>query len=101
MVKKLYLPNIFLFEWDEGNLSHIRKHNVEYSECENVFYDEPIFFYDESHSLEEDRFLIYGVTDAKKELTLVFTVRKDKIRVITARNQSRREKQAYFVDDKE
>ncbi len=95
MVKKLNLPEVIEFEWDEGNLEHIRKHNVEYSECEEVFYNEQIFFYDEKHSVAEDRFLTYGITDENRPLTLVFTIRNNKIRVVSARDQNKNERAVY------
>lgn len=97
MVKKLNLPKILEFDWDEGNLEHIKKHNVLYTECEEVFYNEPIFFEDEKHSVNEDRFLTYGISDENRLLTLVFTIRSNKIRVISARDQNKNEKVVYKI----
>lgn len=95
MVKSIILPDILKFEWDEANLAHIKRHNVIYQECEEVFYDQPIFFYDEKHSLKEERYGGYGVTKNKRALTLVFTFRGEKIRVVTTRDQHKKERLVY------
>ena len=95
MVKKLSLPQILTFDWDDGNLEHIKKHNVEYLECEEIFYSEPVFFYDEKHSTQEKRFLAYGTSDEKRPLTIIFTIRNDKIRIVSARDQNKNEKEVY------
>lgn len=92
MVKKLSLPKILKFDWDSGNLEHIKKHEVGYLECEEVFYNEPSFFFDEKHSNTEDRILAYGISDENRLLTLVFTIRNNKIRVISARDQNKNER---------
>ena len=95
MLKKLNLPKVLGFDWDQGNLEHIKKHEVEYSECEEIFYNEPEFFYDGKHSRQEDRFLAYGITDEHRLLTLIFTIRQNKLRVISARNQNRHERRVF------
>jgi len=89
------LSSIFDFEWDKGNLEHLKKHNIEYNECEDVFYNSPVFFVDEKHSQDEERFLAYGITNDEKLLTLIFTIRNTKVRIISARNQNKKEKQIY------
>lgn len=98
MVKKLHLPEILIFEWDKGNLEHIRKHKVEYNECEDIFFDAPIYFLDEKHSEKEDRFLSFGLTNENRLITLVFIIRNIKIRVVSARDQNRKEKGIYNLN---
>lgn len=94
--KKLSLPDVLEFDWDEANVNKNReKHKVEPLESEAVFYDEPIFFYDEGHSQTEERYLAYGKTHEKRLLTAVFTIRSNKIRVISARDQHRKERETY------
>lgn len=95
MAQKVSLPDVVEFEWDEGNLSHIKKHDVEPKEAESVFYNRSVFFFDEKHSLQEDRYLAYGVNDLGRKLTIVFTFRKGRVRVISARDQSRKEGVVY------
>ena len=81
------------FQWDEGNLDHIRKHGVEYSECEEVFLNKSlIILFDEKHSKSEGRFKVFGVSSGGRKLALAITIRKNKIRVVTARDQNRKEK---------
>ncbi len=85
------------FEWDKGNIQKSRqKHNVSPAECEEVFFNSPLVVkHDESHSVEESRFFVLGQTDARRLLFVAFTIRSKKIRVISARDMSRKERQAY------
>ncbi len=93
---ELDLPEILSFEWDEGNFNKIREtHIVEPLECEQVFHNNPTYFYDEKHSQKEDRYAAYGVTDQGRKLFIVFTIRNNKMRIISARNQNKKERRAY------
>jgi uncharacterized protein len=91
------------FDWDVHNIEKIKsRHDVAPSECEQVFFNLPLVIGDDvSHSDDENRFYTLGQTDAERLLFLVFTVRKDKIRVISARNMSRRERRLYQEHEKE
>ncbi|MBI2337905.1 BrnT family toxin [Candidatus Daviesbacteria bacterium] len=81
------------FEWDKGNLEHIKKHNINYKECEEAFLNKPLIVNeDETHSQKEERFRVYGRTNKNKLLFMIFTVRSNKIRVISARNQNKKER---------
>lgn len=85
------------FEWDEGNLlKNWETHRVSASECEQVFFNRPLVAIpDEKHSVDEPRFYALGVTDAGRNLFVVFTVRQKNIRVISARNMNRRERKVF------
>ena len=84
------------FGWDSGNLEHIKKHKVNYRECEEVFLNRPIVLNrDETHFQQEERFRIYGQTNEKKLLCVIFTMRGNNIRVISARNQNKKERKEY------
>lgn len=85
------------FEWDEGNLlKNWEKHGVSASECEQVFFNRPLVAApDEAHSLKEARYHALGITDAGRRLFVVFTVRKNKIRVISARDMNRKERKVF------
>jgi uncharacterized DUF497 family protein len=85
------------FEWDEGNIDkNWIKHAVAPSECEQMFFNQPLIVdADISHSEQEDRFYALGRTDANRLLFVVFTIRKDMIRVISAREMSDKERRAY------
>ena len=87
------------FDWDQGNLEHIKKHNVEYTECEEVFSNGPFAGEDKNHSQSEIRFQALGETNNGRLLFVSFTIRENessssskKIRVISARDQSKKEK---------
>jgi uncharacterized DUF497 family protein len=50
---------------------------------------------DESHSKFEPRYYVLGRSNDGRHLFIVFTIRRNKIRVISARNMSRRERRIY------
>ncbi len=85
------------FEWDEGNLKkNWIKHKVSYSECEQIFFNQPLIIGDDfKHSKKEERMYALGQTDAGRLLFVVFTVRKTLIRVISARDMHAKERKVY------
>jgi uncharacterized DUF497 family protein len=85
------------FDWDEGNKEkNWIKHGVDFLECEEVFLNKPLIIGDDTkHSSQENRYLVLGQSNAGRALFLVITIRKDKVRVISARDQSRKERQVY------
>jgi len=52
-------------------------------------------FYDVDHSAEEERYLIVGKSNRDKLLIVSYTERKDLIRIISAREVTRSEREAY------
>lgn len=85
------------FEWDEGNVDkNWEKHEIRAFECEQVFFNRPIVVKDdEKHSRDERRFFALGRTDAYRLIFIVFTLRKERIRVISATPMSRRELEVF------
>ena len=85
------------FDWDTGNFEKNRlKHGVSPFECEQIFFNQPLIVApDEAHSQKETRLYALGQTDMARLLFVVFTVRKNLIRVISARDMSRSEKEAF------
>ena len=85
------------FDWDAGNAPKIwDRHEVAPGEAEQVFFNRPLVAVpDATHSGTEPRFLALGQTDAGRRLFVVFTIRDTLIRVISARNMSRRERREY------
>lgn len=85
------------FDWDEGNqVKNWHKHSVSIPECEEVFFNQPLLIMsDNSHSQSEIRHHALGRTNADRKLFLVFTIRNKLIRIISARNMSRKERQYY------
>lgn len=85
------------FEWDKGNTDkNFLKHNVSNEECEEVFFDNQKRLYrDALHSDKESRSIIFGKTKRGRLLFIVFTVRNEKIRVISARDANKKERNLY------
>jgi len=84
------------FEWDDGNATKSwTKHQVTRAECEQVFFRNPLVAVDVVHSLAERRWFALGTTQRGRPLTVVFTMRGTKIRVISARPMSRREREVF------
>ena len=90
------MPKPIAFEWNKGNLDkNWNKHKVEIKEAEEVFINKFKMFEDVGHSQIEKRFSILGETNKKRRLYCSFTVRDGKIRVISVRDQSRKERRLY------
>jgi len=85
------------FDWDAGNTDkNWVKHSVTPSECEQVFFNRPLIVKgDHKHSITEKRYYALGRTNLKRYLFIAFTVRKNLIRVISARDMSRKERKVY------
>jgi len=87
-----------VFEWDQWNAQkNEMKHGVSILEAESVFYD-PAYtlFKDERHSTDsEKRLILYGKSLENRVLMIGFTLRYHKIRIITARMASIRERKTY------
>lgn len=87
------------FEWDKGNIGKNKKHEVEDKETEEVFLDERRFiFKDRLHSKNEERFRILGRTKKRRLLFVAFTKRKNKLRIISARDINKKE--VYLYEEK-
>lgn len=91
------------FDWDAGNSSKNKiKHKVDDKECEEVFTNQPIrIFDDQIHSKNEKRYGALGKTNRARKLVIFFTVRNNKIRIISARNQSQKDKKIYEEIEKQ
>jgi uncharacterized protein len=91
------LPDIFEFEWNAGNREKNKiKHNVDWLESEQVFFNYPFFTtVDARHSEREERYYGFGHTNNARLLTIVFVVRNKKIRIISARDMNKKERVWY------
>jgi uncharacterized protein len=85
------------FNWDKANLEKSKnKHRVEAYECEEIYFNQPLLLSrDAKHSVAEKRYYALGITDQERKLFVVFTIRKNLIRIISARDMSRRERKIY------
>ena|SRR3989344_3333694 len=85
------------FDWNEGNLNkNWLKHKVSNKEAEESFMD-PLAFLTEDvkHSGSEDRYQLLAQTPGGRLLTIYFTLRRNKIRIISARPMNKKEKSQY------
>lgn len=85
------------FQWDDGNSEkNWTAHRVTRSECEQVFFSQPIVITRPGgQQQDERRYYVLGQTEIGRRLFIVFTVRGENVRVILARDMSRRERRAY------
>ena len=89
------------FEWDQDKAeSNVAKHGVSYDEAKTVF-DDPFarVIDDPDHSIDEQRFIILGMSLAARELVVSHCLRGsagDVIRIISARKATRRETEQYW-----
>ena len=87
-------------EWDTGNaLKNMDKHGISSEEAESVFAQEEILVLkDERHSQSEERWHAFGRSNQDRLLSVTFTVRKNLLRVISARPMNKRERKHYALD---
>jgi uncharacterized DUF497 family protein len=85
------------FEWDsEKAKENEAKHGVTFLEASEVFGDDySSTVPDPDHSENEDRYLIFGVSRNGKYLVVSYTEREERIRLISARIMTPRERRAY------
>ena len=96
-MESVSLPEFKGFDWDEGNVNkNWESHKVSPHEAEQVFFNHPLIVADDvKHSGTERRYFVLGQTDDDRALFVAFTLRGDLIRVISARDMSRRERKVY------
>jgi len=85
------------YEWDPAkNLENIRKHKVSFEQSK-IALEDPyrLCFYDEAHSLNEDRYIVFGNAERRILFVNVIWVDEDTIRIISARRANRNEMEAY------
>lgn len=85
------------FDWDDGKAeTNLTKHSVSFQEAASVF-DDPlsIAFPDPDHSIEEERLVIIGHSHQGRLLFVSHTDQDNQVRVISAREVTRREKRVY------
>jgi uncharacterized DUF497 family protein len=85
------------FEWDAHKaVLNLKKHNVSFEEAATVFGDPlSITVPDPDHSLEEDRYILIGMSTNHRLLMVAHAERGDRIRIMSARELTRREREQY------
>ncbi|KAA3663173.1 MAG: BrnT family toxin [Calditrichaeota bacterium] len=91
--------NCIGFDWDDGNSEkNWIRHQVSRNESEQVFFNEPLIITDDKkHSQIEKRWYLLGISDTGRLLFIVFTIRKDLIRVISARDMNKKEREEFYA----
>jgi uncharacterized DUF497 family protein len=82
------------FDWDSGNISKI-ENRFSLAEVEQFFDQELMIIKDRGHSINEERFIAIGMGQKSKMMFSCFTIRNNKIRVISARYMRRKEAEYY------
>lgn len=90
------------FEWDPGKAeSNLKKHGVSFEEAVIVFADPlSLNMPDPSHSAEEARYLVLGISAEGRLLVVAYAERPPRTRIISARKATRRERHDYEEDRK-
>lgn len=87
------------FEWHEAkDRANQKKHGISFEEAKSVFFDEyAVQFYDEGHSVEEDRFIMLGMSSESRILIVCHCERErgETIRIISARRATKNELRFY------
>ncbi|ADN08898.1 BrnT family toxin [Sulfurimonas autotrophica] len=85
------------FEWDEGNThKNEKKHGLKWTTIEEIFFNEPLLVVEDfKNSLGECRCVALGKNDFDDLITVIFTLREKKIRVISARAMRKKERIIY------
>jgi uncharacterized DUF497 family protein len=87
------------FTWDlKKAAANQRKHGVSFEEAQSVFLDENAKLIDDpGHSIDEDRFVLLGLSGKLRLLVVCHTYRRqdEEIRIISARKANKREQSQY------
>jgi len=97
MIATTTVPEFEGFDWSGGNVEkNWERHRVTPLEAEQVFFNSPLLTGSDSrHSEQEQRHYALGQTDAGRELFVVFTMRDRRLRIVSARDMSRKERKVY------
>ena len=83
------------FDWDAANLGHIARHGIAPNEAEEAVLIDPLETDVQSHPSEQ-RVLCFGRAKSGRLLTVLYTERRGKIRVVTAYEMTKLQQRMYF-----
>jgi uncharacterized DUF497 family protein len=83
------------FDWDTANVAHIARHGVEPAQVEQALSNDPVNLSYVVAGSGEQRWASVGPTDDGRLLVVVWTVRGDRVRVVTAYPATKRVRAAY------
>jgi len=92
----LSIQDVLKFDWDEDNISHIARHDVKPEEAEQVLLGDPLEVDFEPDRNGEERWTYLGETARERILTVIMTLRGEKMRVVTAFDAESRDKRIYL-----
>jgi uncharacterized protein len=76
--------------------TNLKRHKVSFEEAASVFGDPMAYtFADPDHSIGEERWLMFGLSRMARVLAVIFTYRRGKYRIISARLATRHERKTY------
>jgi len=79
--------------------SNLKKHKVSFEEAASVCGDPMAYtFSDPDHSVGEERWLMFGLSRMTRVLAIIYTHRRGKYRIISARLATRHERKIYEED---
>lgn len=90
-----------MFEWnDEKAALNLDKHGVSFEEARTVF-DDPFYigFPDPAHAYNEFRYIVIGQSGMDRLLMVAYTERKDRVRIISARESTPKERRKYVKEN--
>lgn len=97
----VYTKNIFVWNIEKSQINY-KKHNVTFEEASTIFFDPNCLNWEDvkHSSKDEKRFKRIGTSNTRRILITIYTVRRstvgeEKIRIISARQASRKERNAY------
>jgi hypothetical protein len=83
-------------EFDEAKArANLKKHGVSFEEAATALFDERALSMEDPYAREESRCVLLGMSDLARLLTVIYTVRRHRIRLISARKASKREIKHY------
>jgi len=87
---------IMEFEWDENkNQSNFEKHKINFTKASKVFEDDDKIIYESNQPSEEKRFVVLGEI-MNLLYSVIYTLRKSVIRIISARRANENEREIYY-----
>ena len=84
------------YEWDPAKARrNLEKHGVDFANAVGALEDELALTVEDTHSVTEERFVTLGVDSTGQLLVVVYSWRGERIRLISARTATGRERRQY------
>ncbi len=90
--------SIVEFDWDDANRGHIARHGISPEEAEQAVTIDPLDADVQQHESEQ-RVLCFGRTRSGRLVTVLYTQRGGKVRVVTAYEMTKAQQRLYFLEE--